>query len=93
MISVGNGTARVVTPLLRNADDIARPSPVPTTIPTTAPNTEMMTDSERIIHLTCGRRMPTARSRPISCVRSNTDSISVLTMPISAITIASASST
>ena len=69
------------------------PSAVPTTIPTTAPNSAMITDSERIIARTCRRFIPTARSRPISWVRSNTDSISVLTIPISAIRTASASST
>ena len=62
------------------------------TIPITAPNVARMTDSDRIIARTWGRRMPTARSRPISLVRSSTDSISVFTMPMSAISTASASS-
>ena len=53
----------------------------------------MIIDSERTIIRTWRRRMPTARSRPISRVRSKTESISVLTTPIKAITIASASST
>jgi len=60
------------------------------TIPMTAPKSAMITDSERIIERTCRRFMPTARSRPISRVRSNTDSIRVLTTPISATTTASA---
>ena len=75
----------LVTLELRSEDDIASPRPVPMTIPITAPNREMITDSERIIRLTCRRFIPTARSRPISWVRSNTDSIRVLTIPISAI--------
>ncbi len=83
----------LVTLEFRSEEDIASPSPVPTTIPITPPNSAMITDSERIIRLTCRRFIPTARSSPISCVRSNTDSISVLTIPISAITTASASST
>ena len=36
--------------------------------------------------------MPTARSRPISRVRSSTESMSVFTIPMSAISTASASS-
>ena len=60
----------------------ARPSPVPTTMPITAPNTEIITDSERTMDRIWRRFMPTARSSPISLVRSNTDSISVLTIPI-----------
>ena len=70
----------------------AMPRPVPTTIPMTAPKTARITDSERIIARICRRFMPTARSSPISWVRSNTESISVLTIPISAMITASASS-
>ena len=50
-----------------------------------------MTDSDRIMARIWRRFMPTARSSPISRVRSNTDSISVLTMPISAMSTARAS--
>jgi hypothetical protein len=82
-----------VTPLRRSDDASAMPTPVPITMPTTAPNSAMITDSDRIIARTWRRFIPTARSRPISRVRSNTDSISVLTMPISATITASASST
>ena len=57
-----------------------------------APNTDRMTDSERIIARTWRRFIPTARSRPISWVRSNTDSMSVLTMPIRAMSTARANS-
>ena len=87
------GMAMLVTPLLRSEDANARPSAVPMTMPMTAPNRAMITASERIICRTCRRFIPTARSRPISCVRSNTDSISVLTIPISATRTASASRT
>ena len=53
-------------------------------MPMSAPKTARMTDSERIIARIWRRFMPTARSSPISCVRSNTESISVFTMPIRA---------
>ena len=69
----------------------AVPSAVPTTMPMMAPKTARMTDSDRIIARTCRRFMPTARSRPISWVRSNTDSIRVLTMPMRAMSTARAS--
>ncbi len=48
----------------------------------------MMTDSQRIIRLSCRRAMPTARRRPSSLVRSKIDRASVLTMPIRAISTA-----
>ena len=69
------------------------PRAVPTTTPMMAPNRDRMTDSERIIDRTWRRRIPTARSRPISWVRSNTESISVFTMPMRAMTMARASRT
>ena len=58
--------------------------PVPMMIPMMAPKMARITASDRIIARTWRRRMPTARSRPISRVRSNTDSMSVFTIPISA---------
>ena len=58
--------------------------------PMTAPNRAMITASDRIIVRTWRRFIPTARSRPISWVRSNTDSIRVLTIPIRAMTTARA---
>ena len=61
-------------------------------MPMMAPNTARITDSERIIARICRRFMPTARSRPISWVRSNTDSMRVLTIPIRAMITARASS-
>ena len=71
----------------------AIPSPVPTMMPMMAPKTERMTDSERIIPRICRRFMPTARSSPISCVRSNTESMRVLTIPIRAMITARRSNT
>ena len=68
------------------------PSAVPTTMPMMAPKTARITDSERIIALIWRRFIPTARSSPISWVRSKTDSIKVLTIPISAMITARASS-
>ena len=79
-------------PCCRSDDTSASPIRVPMTIPITAPNVARITDSDRIIARTCGRRMPTARSSPISLVRSSTESMSVFTIPMSAISTASASS-
>ena len=59
-------------------------------MPPTAPNRAMTTDSHRTIDRTCARVSPTARSRPISRVRSWIDSDSVLAMPMRAMTMASA---
>jgi hypothetical protein len=92
-IRLATGIERLATPLLRREETSAMPRPVPMTIPTTAPKRATMTDSERIIARTWRRFIPTARSNPISCVRSNTDSMSVLTIPMSATTTASASRT
>ena len=61
-------------------------------MPMTAPKTARITDSERIMARIWRRFMPTARSSPISWVRSNTDSISVFTIPMSAMITARASS-
>ena len=49
--------------------------------------------SSAIIHLTCQRVVPTARSMPISRVRSNTVSTSVFTIPNRLTITESASST
>ena len=48
----------------------------------------MITDSHRTAERTWERDIPTARSNPISRVRSCTDSASVFAMPMTAITIA-----
>ena len=50
-------------------------------IPITAPISEVITLSCRIMRRTCRRVIPIARSIPISRVRSNTVSTSVLTIP------------
>jgi len=78
-------------PCDRSDPTSASPISVPTTMPMTAPNSDKITASDRIIALTCGRRIPTARSSPISRVRSSTESISVFTIPMSAMSTASAS--
>ena len=62
-------------------------------MPPTAPNVDMITDSQRTIDRNCWRVCPTARRRPSSRVRSWIDSDSVLAIPISAMTMARASST
>ncbi|CPU66142.1 Uncharacterised protein [Mycobacteroides abscessus] len=48
------------------------------------PNTATSTDSMTIVVASWARPSPTARSSPISRVRSATDSASVLTMPSTA---------
>ena len=66
---------------------------LPRITPPAVPNTAMITDSHRIMPRTCARVCPSARSSPSSRVRSWMDSDSVLTTPISAMTMASASIT
>ncbi len=53
-----------------------------------APNTAMTIDSSRIIRRICLREAPIARIRPISRVRSTTESARVLTTPRIAMMIA-----
>ena len=67
--------------VLGTASANAMPISVPTTAPTTTPNTDTITASHRTARRNCRRLMPTARSSPISRVRSNTDSASVMAMP------------
>ena len=62
-------------------------------MPPTVPNTATITDSQRTIERMPRRSCPTARSRPSSRVRSWIESDSVLAMPITAMTMARASST
>ncbi len=64
------------------------PKIVPSTTPMTAPTSEIVTASRRTMERNCERARPTARSRPISRVRSMTDSASVLMMPSTAMTMA-----
>ena len=56
------------------------------------PSNEMMIDSQRMASRSCLRVMPTARSNPISWVRSTVDSARVLAMPTRAMMMASPSS-
>jgi hypothetical protein len=88
---LGTGTTVSVMPCCLREETSARPIPMPTTIPMIAPKMARMTASDLIMVRTWRRRMPTARSRPISRVRSKTDSMSVLTIPISAMSTARAS--
>ena len=60
---------------------MATPKPKPRAIPIRAPYRVTTAASQRIMRRAWRRVMPTARSRPISRVRSNTDSVRVLTMP------------
>ena len=69
------------------------PNAIPSRIPRTEPMSAVITLSWRIIRRTWRRLVPTARSMPISRVRSNTESTSVLTIPKRLTTIDSASST
>ena len=85
------GTTVSVMPCCFSDETSAMPMPVPMTIPMMAPKMARMTASDRIIVRTWRRFMPTARSRPISRVRSNTESMSVFTIPISAMSTARAS--
>ena len=87
-----NGTTVSVMPCERSEATSATPSPVPMTMPMIAPKTARITDSERIMARIWRRFIPTARSSPISWVRSNTDSMRVFTMPMRAMTIARPSS-
>ena len=87
------GMARVPSPELARADTMAAPRATPTTRPSTAPINDTTTASPRTMRLICRRCMPTARNKPISRVRSMTDRARVLTTPIRAMMMLSASST
>ena len=89
----GPGIEIALMPSSFSACDSASPMPIPRAAPLRAPISEITTDSQRTIARTWPRVMPTARSRPSSRVRSNTDSARVLTMPSRAITTASSSIT
>src|SRR3954470_18448426 len=79
-ISEPTGTANVI-PSAANTRASRAAMPSPAAMPIAAPRTAVMMLSWRIIRRTCRRVMPTARSMPISRVRSNVESTSVLTMP------------
>ncbi len=80
-----------VMPWFFSEETSAMPMPVPMMIPMMAPKIARITASDRIMVRTWRRRMPTARSRPISRVRSKTESMSVFTIPIAAMSTARAS--
>jgi hypothetical protein len=85
------GTTVSVMPCCFSDETSATPMPVPMMIPMMAPKMARMTASVRIMVRTWRRFMPTARSRPISRVRSKTESMRVFTIPISAMRTARAS--
>ena len=70
------------------AETLTTPRNTPSTSPTSAPISATMIASQRIIARTLRRERPTARSSPISRVRSKTDSARVRTMPKIAMTTA-----
>ena len=63
------------------------PNTTPMAMPSRPPKTAITTDSSRIMRRVWRRLVPTARSRPISRVRSITDSARVLMMPSAAMMI------
>ena len=79
-----------VMPCCFSAAAKAAPSAVPTMMPMMAPKMARITDSDRIMARNCRRFIPTALSKPISWVRSKTESIKVFTMPMRAMSTASA---
>jgi hypothetical protein len=85
------GTTVSVMPCCLSDETSAMPIPVPMMIPIMAPKMARITASDRIMVRTWRRFMPTARRRPISRVRSNTESMRVFTMPMSAMSTARAS--
>src|SRR6266702_2568504 len=85
------GTVNSPNPWDASARTMVQPKNTPTAMPRIAPSTEMITASQRIIDRTWARVAPTARSRPSSRTRSNTDRASVFTIPNSAMMIANAS--
>jgi len=93
MTRVRNGTLKVVMPRLFWARTSAQPKNTPIAKPRTVPCKATITDSQRIVLRSWQRVIPTARITPSSRVRSKIDRASVLPMPSSAMTIASARST
>ena len=77
-ISVPHGTTNGTSESARSKSSA---SPSPTGIPSAAPISAVITASCRIIRRVWRRVIPTARSIPISRVRSNTVRISVFTIP------------
>ena len=81
---VAQGTDRTSSPWVRRPRCNDTPSPMPSAAPRTAPNTAVATDSMVIMPASWRRPSPTARSNPISRVRSVIDSARVFTMPSTA---------
>ena len=77
-ISVPQGTTNGTSESARSKRNA---STSPTGIPSAAPSSAVITASWRIIRRVCRRVIPTARSIPISRVRSKTVRISVFTIP------------
>ena len=75
------GGVAVDTKFFGNAITTPYPRPEPTRIPRIAPNTEVRSASQRIVERIWRRVAPTARSRPISRVRSMTERMSVFMTP------------
>ena len=90
--SCHQGIASTLTPWSAMARCRAIPNTSPMPTPRTAPRTATTTDSSRTMRRSCRRLTPTARSSPISRVRSMTDRASVFTMPSRAMTTARPSS-
>ena len=82
---------RAVSTCCEMAKTSDQPRNIPSASPITAPKAPTSAASQRTMPRTCGRDIPTARSRPISRVRSTIDRLTVLAMPMSAISTASAS--
>ena len=82
------GSASCEMPWSLRAWTSTQPKNTPTSSPRNVPNRAMMTASHRTVDRTWARVMPTARSRPISWVRSRIDSARVLPMPNTAMRIA-----
>jgi hypothetical protein len=93
MIRVRYGRLNTEMPWFFWARTSAQPKNTPTSRPRSVPCRATITDSQRIVLRSWRRVIPTARITPSSRVRSKMDRASVLPMPISAMTMASARST
>ena len=91
-VSWPHGITSWLIPWSFNNSTRTAPNPIPSNTPRTEPSTATMTDSSVTMRRNWGRVIPTARSNPISRVRSITDRPSVLMIPSTEITTASARS-
>ena len=92
MVATGIMTWVIPAPVPEIVDTRAAPSATPRASPRIAPRTDTTTASPRIMRRTCRRCMPTDRTRPISLVRSSTESARVLITPTMAMMIERATS-